>query len=784
MNPATRFAVSSFLLASLVILAGCGRQLERMLLPDVAPQVRLSHVRLSPPSRDTYAYQARWSALAAGPKVDHYLYAIDPMSVDRVDATWVRTTATEHVLSFPVATEPKARPAPHVFAIRAVTAGGAMSDPAWFAFTAGNLPPVVQITFPQPSPVFTPLVPPSITIRWTGTDPDGQNTQIPVDYRYRLFGRINRDFPTIPDWIAFVLANPDTLNAIYAPGFAGWDSVPGETTSVHYTNLNPGSTYLFAITAFDEAGDWDPVFSANKNLLQFGVTFAHITGPILRMFNQFFDYTYPHGGYVNDASRTVRVEAPAGQPITVNWVAEPLTGSDIRWYRWVLAPVDLLDETPRTDEATDVHHWSMRSLNTTSAIVGPFTPPPGRPLSQLFYIEVEDSNGLRSLGIVEIVVRTPAATGDLLIVDDTRFRPDFRSTPGQPVDPPAGPWPTAAELDTFLFARGGVPWRDYPPGTVSPPGIFNGYDFDTLGTRGIPGGIPALSLLSQYRHIVWYTDEIAAGNASAPQDPTTPISALRLMNSPGVANTLAAYGLQGGKVWLAGGGAAYATLIAWNKPNTSPLEYTNLEPNPELRPGRFMYDFAHWREGIQILPAVNARKFGTTTFGEGTNRPGRHWPPNPSPPTPPAPPNYALLPANLDPKNISTDPPPPQRQADSFWLRGNYNAEYIHRSTFIREDYNDDPDVTDEYSTMDTLYICRGGTALVNSPVMTYYHGRETQPFVFSGFNFWYWRRTQCIELVDWVLQSVWGLERDPGAPREPGLTRRGPIAASTGRTP
>jgi hypothetical protein len=242
------------------------------------------------------------------------------------------------------------------------------------------------------------------------------------------------------------------------------------------------------------------------------------------------------------------------------------------------------------------------------------------------------------------------------------------------------------------------------------------------------------------------------------------------------------YKTQGGHVWLAGGGAAYATLITWNKPNTSPLEYDAREPNPELRPGRMMYDFVHWRDGVQMLPAINARKFGAPgSPGVGNNRPGRHWPPNPPLPTPPTQPDYGPLPATLDPKNATTDPPPPQRQADSFWLRGNYNAEYIHRPTFIREDYNDDPDLVSEYSTLDTLYVCRGGTALLNSPVMTYYHGRENQPLIFSGFNFWYWRRTQCIQLVDWVLQNLWGLPRDPAASRAPSVPLRArPVTQAT----
>jgi hypothetical protein len=276
------------------------------------------------------------------------------------------------------------------------------------ARTGGNLPPSVQITSPQPSPLITPIVPPSITIHWMGTDPDGQTTQLPVEYRFRLFTQQNPDFPEIPDFIGFALAYPDSLRALYAPGFAGWDSVPGDSLSVQYLNLVPGSSYLFAITAFDEVGDYDPVFNASKNLLKFLVSFDGAVGPRLTMFNEFFNYTYPTGGWLNDASRTVAVEMPAGQALTVHWTGSPIPGSNIRWYRWVLAPVDLFDETPRTDEATDVHHWSARSLITTSATVGPFSPRPGRRLSQLFYIEVEDSNGLRSLGIVDIIVRGTA----------------------------------------------------------------------------------------------------------------------------------------------------------------------------------------------------------------------------------------------------------------------------------------------------------------------------------------------------------------------------------------
>jgi hypothetical protein len=151
---------------------------------------------------------------------------------------------------------------------------------------------------------------------------------------------------------------------------------------------------------------------------------------------------------------------------------------------------------------------------------------------------------------------------DLLIVDDTRLTPDARNPATGATDPPRGPWPTAAELDTFLYARGGVPWRDYPAGTLSASGILAGYDFDTLGTRGIADGNVPLSVLSHYRHVIWMTDDVGATYTGSPVDLLQPVTSLRLMSSPGFQSTLAAYAQQGGKVWLQGGGAAYATPVA------------------------------------------------------------------------------------------------------------------------------------------------------------------------------------------------------------------------------
>jgi hypothetical protein len=44
---------------------------------------------------------------------------------------------------------------------------------------------------------------------------------------------------------------------------------------------------------------------------------------------------------------------------------------------------------------------------------------------------------------------------------------------------------------------------------------------------------------------------------------------------------------------------------------------------------------------------------------------------------------------------------------------------------------------------------------------MTYYHGHDCGPVVFSGFDIWHWRRQDCVQLVDVVLQGLWGLSRN-----------------------
>src|SRR5262249_10185279 len=223
----------------------------------------------------------------------------------------------------------------------------------------------------------------------------------------------------------------------------------------------------------------------------------------------------------------------------------PPQGADMRKYRWVLDLQDLTDNTPRTDEMKDWGHWSAASLQNISAMVGPFF---NNGEDHLFFIEAEDNNGLKSLGIIHFTVVAATFERNILFVDDTRLTPD-RLIPGtNTVAPPSGTWPSAAELDTFFFAKGGFPWQGYPPGSLSQRGIFDGYPFrtdgiptDTLGTRGIVSGIVPLARLGRYKLVIWYTDGTGATYTKTPADQIEPICSLRYMSQPGQPSTISTY---------------------------------------------------------------------------------------------------------------------------------------------------------------------------------------------------------------------------------------------------
>jgi hypothetical protein len=752
-------------LAALVTLPACDKKIS---LPEVfnqRPEVRLTNAPVESTSRYFYAYRLNWVGYDADGRVDHFLYAIDPPTTPGADTAWVTTRRSEEIIFFRASVPDSggAREATdfHVFVIKAVDDLGMQSPVVSRAFFSYTVAPTVTIAAPRPSCLLDARVTPSVFIQWTGRDEDGQFTQKPVKYKYKLLKEGNNEFP-----VQLAIQNPDSLRRFYAPNFVGWDSTSAETTFVRYTRLVPNSRYVFVLIGIDEAGAYSPVFSCNSNMVSLNVGFAGNLGPIISMGNEFFNYTYPSGGVPAEDTGVIRVEVPYASPVRFFWVAFPeVEGAAIEAYRWCMDIEDLDDETARTNELTDVRHWSQWSLATQTGTVGPFTgDEPGGPTHR-FYIEARDINGLLSRGTIEFTVVRPTFDKELLIVDDTRLIPDFIVSPTRPdsLRPPSGDFPTAAELDTFLYAVGGVRWRMTPTGTLSPRGILTGYPFDTLGTRnGLENPILAVSLskLGEYRHIVWYVDfksstyapgEIGGGPTHAVQ----PMTTLRYMSSPGRQNTLATWVVQGGKLWALGGAFGNATQASWNNRNNDVFLtiYSAYGQRPDLLPGRFMFDFAYWQSEFVVTK-------GPVQFPKSPR----------AVPDRPGTPDYALLPPVMDRKTSATDPLYPYRGSSSFYVT-NLEYECLVQPNFILQDGDPDPDIEAPISTLDTLYnVTHNSTNYTQGPypAMTSYRGVTDQvpSVIFSGFNIWSFKRQQCLELVDFVLGRTWGLQRQAVQPQ------------------
>lgn len=691
-------------LAIVVTIAGCGKKnIGDLLKPsNELPIVRVTAAPIDTnavchpdPARSCYSLTLDWVGYDPDGRIDHYIYAVDPPDPRAGDTLWISTTDNEKRLVF---TAPKLGPPTgpdslsllrgfHTFVIAAVDNQGATGPRVFRSFFSFTEAPTVSITDPRPT-ISSRILPPSIRITWTGEDQDGVFTSKPVRYKYLLLG------PNDSDLITAIRGSQGAeLRTRFAPDFpasAGWIATSGDSTTVQFTNLIPGAEYLFAVVAFDEAGAFSPVFGLDSNVLRFSVGYAAAFGPSITIFNESFFKKYPPN-YVPSPLTEARIEAPAGQQLAFFWLAQAPEGASIVGIRWMLDG-DVFDETPRTDEQTDTRHWSTpTSQNPGSATIGPFASG-----DHFFYVDAQDNTGLRSLATVHFNVVQATFERSLLIVDDTRYRPDQFRANGDLIDPQIA-WPGAAELDTFLYAVGGVPWEKYPidPNTgtniLSPPGVLSAYGtagkptvpstYDTLGTRiGIVDiGVP-LATLGHYQHVIWMVDYEGGAYPGAGNLPSQPTTALRFMSNDGHLNTLAAYLRQGGQAWLMGGGGAVATLSPHNVPGNDGgsrlvFDVQNHTSPFELQPGRFMFDVPKWQNRIYADKAVGfalAQRY----LGRFRSRPGP----------------YATLPAKLELRTTTSDPLPPKR-TNSLYYNTTASMEYLapDAPNEIQESVNGDP---------------------------------------------------------------------------------------------
>ena len=709
-------------------------------IPNLPPTVELSQVPAPADTSGTYVYELSWAGFDPDGRVVKFFYTIDPPSRALAETVWTATTANRHTFTFrsdSLGSSGSLRARGfHTVAVYCVDNDDARSPVVFASFTSTTVAPTVRILSPTPSALLSRELASAVRVEWVGIDPDGVGTQLPASYRWKLFGGSG----TLS--VAAILADPDTLRRLFAPTFAGWDSLPGDARAVEVRNLVPGQNYIFAVVAIDQAGAYSPVFTATSNLLAFHVNAAASLGPIITISSPTFSFTYPSGGFFVDPTSFIHADFAADNPVQFVWSAKAATGSFVRNYRWTVDIASIDDETERTDEATDLAHWSRRT--TTTSLVLPAYSPTGGRLSEthLFYLEATDDLGFTSLGVVKFTVVRASFDRDLLIVNDTWFSPDGAAAGGC-VQSSLGTWPSAADLDTFLYAAGDKPYRCYPAGSRSPVGVFAGYSFDTLCTHHTPVSALTLQRFDRYRNIIWMCDvNSALSYTDEPEVPFRPMPQLRFWNSPGHTSPLSTWLLQGGRLWLTGGGAALASLRAYDAPRSPSNVYSSTLG--ELSQGRLMYDSAHWRSEITILNSARAARSSRAVGG---------WP---------GAPDYTQLPTELIEKTPETDPLPPLR-ANSVYL-SNYPAEHLTKPNDIVELDNPDPNIGHIIATLDTIYETQGGNAGTGRPVMTLYHGRDNATFVFSGFPPWYFQRAQLIQLVDFVLQNVWGLSRKPVA--------------------
>jgi hypothetical protein len=763
--PAAR-AVGFVFTAVLVFATGCSH--ERMGLPfdDVRPGVEFTEGVLQG-TESEYSIRFGWNSWDSDGRVVRHEYAVDP-SADG-DTTWIRIASSQITLFY--RSDQPQDPLPgedhsvvarggHTFVVRAIDEQGMPSAPIARSFTSRTIAPFTQILTPPVSDQQPSATTPSVLVTWNGFDPDGLLSQKPIRYKWKIVPATDID-PQAPLSITAGRVQ-EYFEADAYNRFAAWDSVSGDTTSLSFEGLTPGTLYYLALSAIDEAGAYEPRFRRGTNVLWFQPSLNRL-GPALCVFNEFFRHCFKTGGVSTVESRKRDVELPASTRVAVSWQGTPLPGTVLNGYRWALdiANGDITDESPRAND-NDLQHWSSWSLNETQVLLPSFPPPAFEGQAHFLYVEVRDNLGFITLMTLRLRPVAPTFDRPLLVVDDT-----FGTRTPVPVRF-VGPYPMEAEEDSFHFAQGGFP--DPLTGTLSERGVFADYAPAVIDYESTPEDGVALATLSHYRAVVWFTDHNSAGRTGLKGASLRPSTALRLINSANRLNTLAVYLRQGGKVWLFGDGTPTAIVNGFANQvgqGTPMLPYTSgTAPGDLLRPGDFLWDFVHLRSEMDLGDRVGGSPFYIDQQFKGAI---------------PYLPAFAGPPDQPPPADRSTDPrigPSCARTALRFsglprltlaaYRGANIDATqrsvpklgFVAQPLFVLEGVG-----AAFGSTVDTLYLFQarlydptGARAPSDGkPDALYYHGSEHGELVWTAFPLNIVEREQARQLVAKVM-DVFGI--------------------------
>src|SRR6266850_3737071 len=463
-------------------LTGCSNSVEPPPKPVLLdPETELTY---APVENDTTSVYVRlyWNGFDRDGEVERFYFAVDADTVLPI-AEWKSTTAKDSTFQFPV--DPVADSRLHVFMVSAVDNDGRYDrSPARRFFSSRTKPPTSQITR-GPSP-YNPLVVPTFTFEWSGTDPDGSERggPAPVDSFEYLLLRVGA--PASPghtalppyDQSTYVnLINAGVGGALPAP-YDDWKWVGIRGRGKRFSNVPPDE-YVFVERAVDLAGAIEKALRFVTNIRHFTVVRASPPvvglGPRLTIVCSALTGAIVASGPIDVPRNAIQVLE--GEPISFSWSASADSyGGVVVGYTYAL---------------DDTTHLPNPNLLTTATTLTPAQLYSG---GHTLFIKVIDDVGLVTNAAIPILVihstfRDPGMPREILYVDDSLGPGNTTNRVGSyPSDVEETSWWTLTLLPNLRVPF--TEWDTYFAGLA-----------DLAGRRP-----PSLSDLARFSTVIWNVD--------------------------------------------------------------------------------------------------------------------------------------------------------------------------------------------------------------------------------------------------------------------------------------